>query len=70
MIQNQLTVSTAYKLAAIAVNLILEPFRPPVVATDAPAYLETSLLPVAATNCLPATDASIPTVLKQICQLC
>ena len=28
--------STAYKFAAIAVNLILEPFRPPVVATDAP----------------------------------
>ena len=56
--------STAYKFAAIAVNLILEPFRPPVVATDAPAspFRLTSLLPVAATNCLPATDASIPTV--------
>ena len=64
MIRHRLINLQPCKLAAIAVNLILEPFRPPVVATDAPAspFRLTSLLPVAATNCLPATDASIPTV--------
>ena len=56
--------STAYKFAATAVNLILEPFRPPVVATDAPAspFRLTSLFAVAGINCFPATEASIPIV--------